>query len=336
MGRIKPETKYILDALKRFPDTPSLTLAKKIYKEHPKDFESVESVRSSIRAYRGQRGEQVRKNIANKEHFGPPGKFNPFNLPEAADENFEPFRIDDTKGLIISDLHFPYQHNEAITAAMQYGLKKGVNFILINGDLLDFAAISRHEREWRQRSPYEEFEAARQFLRELRKAFPKARIVFKEGNHDERWEKWLYVKAPELFDDPEFQLEVRLRLGELKMEIVKDRRPIKIGKLNVLHGHEMAGSSGGVNPSRTTFLKTLDNVLVGHFHRTSNHVEATFGGDIISVQSMGCLCTLNPYYMRVNKHNLGFGYIEHDFESGEYHLENLKVIKDKKGVYKVY
>jgi hypothetical protein len=40
--------------------------------------------------------------------------------------------------------------------------------------------------------------------------------------------------------------------------------------------------------------------------------------------------------MRVNKHNLGFGYIEHDFESGEYHLENLKVIKDKKGVYKVY
>lgn len=329
MGKAKASTKYILDALKRFPDTPSLTLAKKIYSEHPKEFLNLEQVRSAVRTYRGQNGSAKRTEMTTNQFYKEAGKYNPFNLPEPVDENFEPFRIDDTKGLIISDLHFPYQHNQAITAAMEYGLKKSVNFILINGDLLDFAAISRHEREWRQRSPFEEFEATRQFLRELRKAFPKARIVFKEGNHDERWEKWLYVKAPELFDDPEFQLEVRLRLGELKMEIVKDRRPVSIGKLNVLHGHEMAGSSGGVNPARATFLKTMDNVLVGHYHRSSSHVESTFGGDVISVQSIGCLCTLNPYYMRVNKHNHGFAYIEHDFKSGEYHLENLKIIKGK-------
>jgi len=325
----KAETNIILEVLKKYPNHPSLTLAKMIYKDHPKEFNSVESVRTSIRRYRGQSGVKEKKKTLIKEHFREAGAYNPFNLPEPQDENFEPYRIDDTKGLIISDLHFPYQHNQAITSALEYGLKKNVNFILINGDLLDFAAISRHEKEWRQRSPYEEFESARQFLRELRKAFPKARVIFKEGNHDERWEKWLYVKAPELFNDPEFQLEVRLRLGELKMEIVKDRRPVSIGKLNVLHGHEMAGSSGGVNPARSTFLKTLDNVLVGHFHRTSNHVEASFGGNVISVQSIGCLCTLNPYYMRVNKHNHGFAYIEHDFNTGEYHLENKLIIKGK-------
>jgi hypothetical protein len=325
----KHETKYILEALKKYPNHPSLTLAKMLYNEHPKEFPNLEAVRAAIRRYRGQSGERIRKRTVNKEFYKEAGPYNPFNLPEPQDENFEPYRIDNSNGLIISDLHFPYQHNGAITSALEFGLKKNVDFILINGDLLDFAAISRHEREWRQRSPYEEFEAARQFLRELRKAFPKARVIFKEGNHDERWEKWLYVKAPELFDDPEFQLEVRLRLGELKMEIVKDRRPIKIGKLNVLHGHEMAGSSGGVNPARSTFLKTLDNVLVGHFHRTSNYVEASFGGNVISVQSLGCLCTLNPYYMRVNKHNHGFAYIEHDFITGEYHLENKLIIKGK-------
>jgi predicted phosphodiesterase len=322
-------TKYILEAMKRFPDSPALTLAKKVYKEHSKYFKSVHNVRNIIRYHRGQSGTENIKHLANKDLMKEAGAYNPFNLPEAVDENYQPFRIDNTNGIIISDLHFPYQHNQAITSALEYGLKKNVNFILINGDLLDFAQISRHEREWRQRSPYEEFESARQFLRELRKAFPKAQIVFKEGNHDERWEKWLYVKAPELFDDPEFQLEVRLKLGELKIEIVKDRRPVSIGKLNVLHGHEMAGSSGGVNPARATFLKTLDNVLVGHYHRTSSHVEATFGGDVISVQSVGCLCTLNPYYMRVNKHNHGFAHIEHDFSTGEYHLENLKIIKGK-------
>jgi len=325
----KPEAKIILEALTKYPNHPSLTLAKMIYKNNPEAFKNLETVRSHLRYYRGQSGTKDQKKVTNKTHFREPGSYNPFNLPEPQEENFEPYRIDNSKGLIISDLHFPYQHNGAITSALEFGQKKNVDFILINGDLLDFAAISRHEREWRQRSPYEEFEAARQFLRELRKAFPKTRVIFKEGNHDERWEKWLYVKAPELFNDPEFQLEVRLRLGELKMEIVKDRRPVSIGKLNVLHGHEMAGSSGGVNPARSTFLKTLDNVLVGHFHRTSNHVEASFGGNVISVQSLGCLCTLNPYYMRVNKHNHGFAYIEHDFSTGEYHLENKLIIKGK-------
>ena len=322
-------TEIVRENLLKFPDIPTMTLAKKIYKEHLKYFRDLESVRSAIRRVRGQSGELNRNKTTDKSFFTKPGTVNPFNLPDSVDSNFEDFRIDDTKGLIISDLHFPYQDNQAITSALNYGLKKDVNFILINGDVMDFAQLSRHEREWRQRSPYEEFESARQFFRELRKAFPKARIVFKEGNHDERWEKWLYVKAPELFNDPEYQLEVRLRLGELKIEIVKDRRPVKIGKLAVLHGHEMPGGSGGVNPARSTFLKTLNNVLVGHFHRTSSHVETAFGGEVISVQSIGCLCTLTPYYMRINKHNHGFAYIEHDFNTGEYHLENLKIIKGK-------
>jgi hypothetical protein len=329
MGRMKPETKYILENIKKFPDTPSLTLAKKIYKEHPRDFESVESVRSSIRAYRGQRGDAVRKNTVNKEHFRPPGSLNPFKLPDPVEDDFSPFKMSQSRILVISDLHFPYHSVEAITLALKYGKEKKVNGILILGDLLDFAMISRHEREWRQRKPHEEFEVARQFLQVLRTEFPRAMIVFKEGNHCERWEKWLYVKAPELFGDPEYTLETRLRLGELKIQIVKDRRPVQIGKLTMLHGHEMPGGSGGVNPARSTFLKTISSVVVGHYHRTSSHVETAFSGDVISVQSIGCLCTLTPYYMRINKHNHGFAYIDHDIATGEYKMENLKIIKGK-------
>lgn len=292
-------------------------------------FKSVEIIRGIIRKRKGQQGKWHREMTADKSRYTEPGVLNPFNLPTPVDENFEPFHIHDTRVLIISDLHFPYQDNKAITAALKYGLKKKVNAILINGDLIDFASISRHEKDWRQRMPHEEFEATRQFLVELRKAFPKANIVYKEGNHCERWMKWLYVKAPELFNDPEFRLDVRLRLGELKIQYVGDRRPVNIGKLTVLHGHETFGGSGGVNPARSMFLKMVDNVLVGHFHRTSSHVERTAKKKVISVQSMGCLCTLNPYYMRYNKHNHGFVFVEHNVETGEYYLEN-KMIDDGK------
>lgn len=318
----------IKNELTRFPKTPILTLSKKIYKENPKIFMDVESVRTLMRYYTGKQGVKNRKNA---KEFAQPVTHdsNPFKLPESYAETFEPYIISQSKTLIISDLHFPYQDNKAITAALKYGLKEKVTCILINGDLLDFAGISRHERDWRQRSVFEEFEAVRSFLKMLRDKFPNTKIVFKEGNHDERWEKWLYVKAPELFDDPEYKLEVRLRLGELKIDIVKDRRPIKIGHLTVLHGHEMAGTSGGVNPARSTFVKTLESVLIGHFHKTSTHSETSMWGDLKVTESIGCLCGMNPQFMRINKWNNGFAIVDLKIKTGEYQVSNYKIINGK-------
>lgn len=319
----------VLDYLKKFPNTPNVTLARKIYKENSISFKDVENVRSIIRTYTGNNGKKSNKYIKNKEFYTPPKSLNPFNLPESYANDYTAYEIKQSKVLIISDLHFPYQDNKAIESALNYGLDKKVNCILINGDLIDFATISRHEKDWRMRTVNEEFNSVRQFLVSLRKAFPNAKIVYKHGNHDERWEKYLYVKAPELFDVSDFQLEVLLKLGELKIETVKDKRPIRIGKLTCLHGHELAGGAGGVNPARSTFLKTLDNVIVGHYHKTSTNTETTMTGNVISVHSTGCLCGLNPLYMPINKHNLGFAYVELDIKTGNYNLQNLKVIKGK-------
>lgn len=311
--------------LKKYPTTPSLTLAKKIYKENKKQFNTLESVRTSVRTYRGKAGEKKRRVTKDNEFFNQKIQF---NLPESHAEHYDPYIISQSKVLILSDLHFPYQDNTAIRAAINYGKEQKVNCILINGDLIDFATISRHEKDWRHRNIAFEFEAVREFLFELRKHFPKTKIVFKEGNHDERWEKWLFLKAPEIFDDPEFKLASRLRLGELHIDVVQDKLPVKIGKLTVLHGHELQGG-GGVNPARATFLKTLNSVVIGHVHKTSMHSEARMDGEIINVQSTGCLCGMYPMFARVNKWNQGFCYVEHDIKSGEYKLYNKLIIKGK-------
>lgn len=309
--------------LDRFPDTPDLTLAKKIYKENPKQFKDVEAVRSIVRGYtRCLSGNKVTKYYKGSDPLPK------FNLPESFAETFEPYCVSQSRILIISDLHFPYQDNKAITLALQYGLDKDVNCILINGDLLDFATISRHEKDWHHRSVGQEFDAVRQFLKTLRDNFPKAQIIFKHGNHCERWEKWLFTKAPELFDCKDFELEILLKLGELGIVTVKRKLPIKIGKLTVLHGHELNGS-GGVNPARATFVKTLESTLVGHSHKTSNHVETTMHGNTISVSSTGCLCGMTPHWNPINKWNSGFAYVEHDIKTGEYLLENKMIIKGK-------
>ena len=312
--------------LTKFPKLPSLTLAKKIYSENNKQFTDIEAVRSCLRYYRGKKGEKTKSQLASREFLDQDIEF---VMPESYAETFEPYEISQSRTLIISDMHIPYQDNDSIQKAINYGKEKKVNCILINGDVLDFAGISRHEKDWRQRSVHEEFEATRVFLNSLREHFPKAKIVFKYGNHDERFEKYLFLKAPEIFDCTDFQLEVLLKLGELKIEVVKEKRPIRIGKLTVLHGHELFGGSGGVNPARGTFLKTFDNVIIGHYHKTTSNTEITMSGNIISVHSVGCLCGKTPYYMPINRWNTGFGYCELDIKTGDYIFHNKQIINGK-------
>lgn len=326
----KPTIKQIIvrDYLKKFPNSNYTSLARKIYKENTTSFKDVEAIRTLIRKVVGSAGETRNAQTKDKSQFQEKRK-STYDLPESYANDYSPYEIKQSRILIISDLHFPYQNNKAITLALDYGKSKKIDCILINGDLIDFANISRHEKDFRARSIADEFDSVRMFLKSLRLHFPKTKIVFKHGNHDERWEKFLYAKAPEIFDVNDFQLEILLRLGELKIETVKNKKPIKIGKLTALHGHELAGGAGGVNPARSTFLKTLSNVIVGHYHKTSSNTETTMNGDVIAVNSVGCLCDLNPLYMPINKHNLGFAYCELNVKTGEYHLENLKIVKDK-------
>ena len=96
---------------------------------------------------------------------------------------------------------------EIRNGVLDYGKKEKVNTIFINGDLIDNAQVSKFERDLNKRSVKHEFEATKQFLVSLRKAFPKASIYWLKGNHCIRWEKFLAQKVSEIWDDPYFHLE---------------------------------------------------------------------------------------------------------------------------------
>jgi predicted phosphodiesterase len=315
-------TEIVIEYCTEFPDVQTLTLAKKLYKDYPDFFKNLEDCRGKIRYRRGTHGAQHRKDA--KDNIIP---FTP-RLPKSHAESFEPFEVKYSKILIISDLHFPYQDNKAIELALKYGEKNKMDCILINGDLFDFATISRHEKDWRHRSLVDEIDAVKEFFEYLQHRFPNVKIVFKEGNHDERFDKWLFHKSPEFFNVSGLTLKDVLKLTEKGIDYVCDRLPVKIGKLLVLHGHELNGG-GGVNPARATFTKTIANVVIGHCHRSSENFEPTFQGESITTTSTGCLCGLHPMFARINKWNLGFAFVDHDIKSGDYKLDNLKIIKGK-------
>lgn len=155
-------------------------------------------------------------------------------------------------------------------------------------------------------------------------------IYFIQGNHEERLEKYLKIKAPELFGLEEFRLDMLLGLGERGIHWIQDRRYLQAGKLNILHGHEIGGGAiSPVNASRTLFLKTKSNTLAGHRHQTSEHSEPTIDGDIIACWSVGCLSDLHPYYWRIgHKWNQGAAHIR-TYPDGDFKVFNFRIFNGK-------
>jgi predicted phosphodiesterase len=232
--------------------------------------------------------------------------------------------------LLISDLHIPYHNIDAITIALDYGKKEKVNTIFINGDLLDCHTVSKFEPDPKKRSIKEEFDATKEFLVQLRKAFPKALIYWLKGNHCIRWEKFLYSKVREIWNDDYFFLEERLQLNSVGVKILDDKVLVKAGKLSITHGHHIfKGAFTPVNPSRGAFLRAKQSLIVGHLHRPSHHPETDLDGKIISCWSTGCLCELRADYSPLVGNTMhGFAHIQ-IASDGDYTVKNYSIIKGK-------
>ncbi len=322
MGKQTLKGEIIKEMLKLYPNHPSLALARKIYAENIEVFKSVEQVRSSIRYYRGANGSYCREDLSDHEHAI---AWNKYKLPESDGEDYDAYHIlGEQKILILSDIHVPYHDIGAIEVALDYAKDRDITTVLLNGDIIDFHQLSYFMKDPRKRHVKGELDALKSLLLTIRKTFPKAKIVYKIGNHEERLENYLKTKAPELLDVMDWELDNYIS-QDLGIEWVSDKRIIKAGKLNILHGHELKINAINVNPARTTFLKTYENTIIGHSHRTSEHTESSLDGDIVTCWSIGTLCWLHPQWNPINRWNHGFATVRVD-EGGYFNVKNRRII----------
>jgi len=327
------KTDIAIEYRKKFPEMPTLKLARIMYAENNLLFTDVEHCRSTLRVIEGKSGKANLKWLQNKDCVMKESRpLNPYNLPQSYEEQREPFILPVCCNniLLISDLHIPYHNIDAITIALDYGKKEKINTIFINGDLIDMHQVSKFESDPKKRSIKEEFDATKEFLVQLRKAFPKALIYWLKGNHCIRWEKFLYSKVREIWNDDYFFLEERLQLNSVGVKILDDKILVKAGKLSITHGHHIfKGAFTPVNPSRGAFLRAKQSLIVGHLHRPSHHPETDLDGKIISCWSTGCLCELRADYSPLVGNTMhGFAHIQ-IAEDGDYTVKNYSIIKGK-------
>ena len=312
-------------------DISTIGLARILYNENKTVFRDVEHARKTVRTYRGSAGKEALSKLSD-DRFLPPTKYaEKYNLPASYETIYEPFIIDAQKMLIMSDIHIPYHSVMAVEAVIEWAIgnakKSGKRWdaILLNGDILDCYQLSSFDRDPRVRSFKAELDAGKKFLTELQARFD-CPVYWVEGNHEQRYERFMLNKAPELLGINEYRFDNLLGMKERQCTYIRGKRIVKFDKLNIIHGHEYKSviGGGGVNPARGLFLRGKGNAVCGHWHQTSDHTEPTIDGKVISCWSLGCLSELHPHYMPLNRWNHGFGEVE--MVNGQFHFENHRII----------
>lgn len=304
-GQVSENTKIVLDYLKKYPSTPSRSLAKLIEKDFPYLYKTSETYYTTLRRLRGEMG------AASKERSRNAGILvEKVQMPESFSETRTLFKIPITikKLGVMGDQHIPYHDVRAIEVALDQFEKEEVDAIFLNGDLLDFYQLSSHEKDPRKARFKEEIEAGKQFFKYLRSRFPNIPIYFIPGNHENRFERFLRNKAAEFLGLDEFRLDVLLEVGAHRIEYIPFRTNILFGDLLIEHGDKIPGA-GGVVPARTALMRFKRNIMVNHFHKTSTTTQRIFDVEkevVIRGYSLGCLCELSPEYLEVNEWNHGF------------------------------
>ena len=313
---------------KAHPDAPSLSLARRLVKETNGAI-TLHQARMRISRQFGVQGNASRKEIKAVAVRKPRKAGEIYAMPKSMAEPWTPYVMKVLGPIgIISDVHVPYHSEIAVAAAVGFLKDQNLAGLLLNGDIADFYAISRYMKDPTQRDFKGELEAVRTFIQWIRSEFPEIPIVYKLGNHEERWTHWLWQHAAEISDDPRMSLGAWLDLDKHGVELVEDQRPIMLGQLPVFHGHELPrGMAAPVNVARGVWMRMKGTGMVGHHHRTSNHAESDWRHKETANWSVGCLCDLTPEYARVNAWNHGFA-VATVHKGGAFDVNNYRVMGD--------
>lgn len=178
-----------------------------------------------------------------------------------------------TKTMVIPDMHFPY-HDRAVWSCIKKVIRgEKPSTIVWIGDGFDFFAASSFSKNPLRR------QSLRDEVREGQVEFDAVvrlgcdRMIYCEGNHEHRLERYLCERAPELYGMVSARgLVVRDWAG---VEWVPYRKHVQVGK--VLYSHDLGFA--GVYAGRHTLQAAGTNIVFGHTHRGGTVFEGTHRGE---------------------------------------------------------
>lgn len=229
------------------------------------------------------------------------------------------------KILFVPDTHIPYHDKKAWELMLEAMKSFKPDHVIVGGDFIDNYAVSSHNKNPNRSLLLEqEVNDTKKELDRL-KALGAKNNVFVSGNHEDRLERYLMTKAPELFNF--ISTDKVLELKQKGFKYIPYKETYKLGKLNVTHDTGTAGLYA--------HYKALDvyqhNIVINHTHRigytvqgsatNDRHVAAMFGwlGDVEQVDYMHKVKARKDW-------SLGFGIGYLDPKTGNVYLVPIPIV----------
>ena len=226
--------------------------------------------------------------------------------------------------LNLSDLHIPYCDPFAWRLVLNIVEVVKPTKINVLGDALDFYQLSTFDKDPKQLENgrlQEDFDQWFRMARELQRAAPATcEYTFLPGNHEDRLRRYLN-RNPELYGLRALELPSLMRLDELGFSYFEDEVEIVRGLLVGKHGDVVRKDSAFSAKGELEKEKYAISTITGHTHRLGTHYART-RNRVVKAMENGCLCDLNPTYMKNPNWQQGCTMVTH-FGGEMFHIEDL-------------
>ena len=336
-------SKLVDEYIEKHQHTPSRTLARIIADNMAEDasLELIDNIRSAIRYRRIAKGQELaEKRIrSGKQVFINPANIEEFTILDEPDgHELQQYDIPAGHNRLgwLSDIHIPKHDNAVIDTALNDFAVRGVNCIVLGGDVLDNPQFSKFAFRPSYTSRTGEWlDQAEHFIEQLRYTFPGALILFLEGNHDAWYRRYLWQQAKAFGNDPYYDLQSRLGLIEHNVKWIPETQLVRYGDYYLFHGHQHA-KGGQLDTAAKRLLNRLkSNCIVGHMHYASMFQEIGMNDiPLATVHISGAASTKYPSYMPFGGKSR-HGYINVDLVDGKCEVENVWLDRGKRKVVTV-
>lgn len=237
------------------------------------------------------------------------------------------------KAIVLNDIHIPKQNKAALSCALKSMKLIKPDYVILNGDIMDCGFCSRHSRfhppkcNWTDSQFFnaakKDYQQMNWFLDQVEKNAPKAQKIYQLGNH-EMWLKDFIKESPQTRQGL-FGLEERLSLKKRKYKVLTYNQPIKLGKLKIIHG-----TYTSQHHAKKHVESYASSVLYGHLHDIQVYSKVTDDAITHMGWCNGCLCDLNPDYLRNKPQNWSHGFaVVYVWPNGHFQVDVIRIHKGR-------
>jgi DNA repair exonuclease SbcCD nuclease subunit len=190
--------------------------------------------------------------------------------------------------IVAGDFHVPAHSVKALDALLELIRDLKPDGMVINGDLMDFYELSRHNKQSLKKLENQRLETSRiegrKVLAQLRKALgKKAKMKFIRGNHDDLLtSRFLKDGDNAIFEGSElFDISKFLGFEEYGVELVSGAWPkgkMKLGKLWITHGQYT-----GESCAKKHVDKYKACVMFNHLHTPQVYHASSIDGQVVGI-----------------------------------------------------